>query len=134
MKGQLQKIASSRTGGAKTDEALGKTGAGPEGLPHSIIVTAEGVEGETALATQIEADQAAALPRAEPDLLGDTATTDAPVSKEQAAKERSANRPPKKTTAKPDQIALFAGNLDVKHKSDGKIQKPAKPAALRKPQ
>ena len=27
-------------GGLKTDEALGKTGAGPEGLPHSIIVTA----------------------------------------------------------------------------------------------
>src|SRR5581483_4049888 len=29
-----------------TDAALGKTGAGPEGLPHSIIVTAEGVEGD----------------------------------------------------------------------------------------
>ncbi|HSL04153.1 MAG TPA: hypothetical protein VK901_11540, partial [Nitrospiraceae bacterium] len=25
---------------------LGKTGAGPEGLPHSIIVTAEGIDGE----------------------------------------------------------------------------------------
>ena len=31
----------------KTDEVLGKTGAGPEGLPHSIIVTTEGIEGET---------------------------------------------------------------------------------------
>ena len=46
LKAQLQKIASSRTGGIKTDETLGKTGAGPEGLPHSIIVTAEGIDGE----------------------------------------------------------------------------------------
>jgi DNA topoisomerase-6 subunit B len=45
LKAQLQRIASSRTGGLKTDETLGKTGAGPEGLPHSIIVTAEGIEG-----------------------------------------------------------------------------------------
>jgi DNA topoisomerase VI subunit B len=46
LKMQLQRIASSRTGGIKTDETLGKTGAGPEGLPHSIIVTAEGIDGE----------------------------------------------------------------------------------------
>jgi DNA topoisomerase-6 subunit B len=39
-------MASLRTGGAKTDEALGKNGSGPEGLPHSIIVTVDGVEGE----------------------------------------------------------------------------------------
>src|SRR5499427_7984525 len=45
LKEQLQKIATSRTGGTKTDELLGKTG-GPEGLPHSIIVTPEGTEGE----------------------------------------------------------------------------------------
>ena len=35
LKAQLQRIASSRTGGLKTDETLGKTGARPEGLPHS---------------------------------------------------------------------------------------------------
>jgi DNA topoisomerase-6 subunit B len=46
LKAQLQKIASSRTGGIKTDETLGKTGSGPEGLPHSIIVTADGIEGD----------------------------------------------------------------------------------------
>ena len=45
LKAQLQKIASTKTGGIKTDETLGKTGAGPEGLPHSIIVTAEGIDG-----------------------------------------------------------------------------------------
>jgi len=46
LKEQLQKIASKRTGGEKTDEILGHDGGGPEGLPHSIIVTAEGTEGD----------------------------------------------------------------------------------------
>jgi DNA topoisomerase-6 subunit B len=45
LKTQLQKIARKRTGGEKTDEILGDDG-GPEGLPHSIIVTAGGAEGE----------------------------------------------------------------------------------------
>jgi DNA topoisomerase-6 subunit B len=49
LKDQLQKIATKRTGGERTDEALGKAGIGPEGLPHSIIVTPEGVEGELPL-------------------------------------------------------------------------------------
>ena len=35
-----------RTGGEKTDELLGNRGGGPEGLPDSIIVTSEGIEGE----------------------------------------------------------------------------------------
>src|SRR5437773_544803 len=42
LKAQLQRIAMRRTGGEKTDELLGKNGGGPEGLPHSIIVTPEG--------------------------------------------------------------------------------------------
>jgi DNA topoisomerase-6 subunit B len=46
LKEQLHKIASKRTGGAKTDEILGHDGGGPEGLPHSIIVTADGTEGD----------------------------------------------------------------------------------------
>src|SRR5438094_530625 len=45
-KDQLVKMATKITGGGKTDELLGKNGSGPEGLPHSIIVTPEGVEGE----------------------------------------------------------------------------------------
>jgi DNA topoisomerase-6 subunit B len=45
LKNQLQKIALKRTGGARTDEILGKD-SGPEGLPHSIVVTPEGTEGE----------------------------------------------------------------------------------------
>jgi DNA topoisomerase-6 subunit B len=44
LKKQLHAIAKSRTGGEKTDEILGK--GEPEGLPHSIIMTPEGPEGE----------------------------------------------------------------------------------------
>jgi DNA topoisomerase-6 subunit B len=43
---QLQKMAAKRTGGARTDEILGRDGSGPDGLPHSIIVTPEGPDGE----------------------------------------------------------------------------------------
>ena len=45
LKAQLQKIALKRTGGTRTDAILGHEG-GPEGLPHSIIVTADGPEGD----------------------------------------------------------------------------------------
>jgi DNA topoisomerase VI subunit B len=45
LRGQLTKLAAKRTGGARTDEILGRE-SGPEGLPHSIIVTPEGLEGE----------------------------------------------------------------------------------------
>ncbi len=45
LKTQLQRIALKRTGGTRTDEILGGK-SGPEGLPHSIIVTPEGTEGE----------------------------------------------------------------------------------------
>ena len=66
LKAQLQKIASSRTGGMKTDEALGKTGFGPEGLPHSIIVTAEGIEGEALLVAPVSDEPAIEKPPASP--------------------------------------------------------------------
>jgi len=46
LKEQLQRMAMRRTGGERTDELMGKNGRGPEGLPHSIIVTPEGPEGE----------------------------------------------------------------------------------------
>jgi DNA topoisomerase-6 subunit B len=65
LKNQLQKIALKRTGGAKTDQILGHD-SGPEGLPHSIIVTSEGPEGEApVLPTGDAADAAGAAP-AEP--------------------------------------------------------------------
>ena len=46
LKEQLQRMAMRRTGGERTDAVLGRSGGGPEGLPHSIIVTADGVEGD----------------------------------------------------------------------------------------
>jgi DNA topoisomerase-6 subunit B len=55
LKSQLQKIAIKRTGGTRTDDILAPD-SGPDGLPHSIIVTPDGIEGE-----------APAMPAAEPD-------------------------------------------------------------------
>jgi DNA topoisomerase-6 subunit B len=55
LKEQLHRMALKRTGGEKTDELLGTNGSGPEGLPHSIIVTAEGVEGEVPVAVPANA-------------------------------------------------------------------------------
>ena len=63
LRDQLQQMANKITGGQKTDELLGKNGSGPEGLPHSIIVTADGVEGEV---PTVGANGAAEEPVAEP--------------------------------------------------------------------
>ncbi|MGA6829197.1 DNA topoisomerase VI subunit B [Nitrospira sp. NS4] len=104
LKAQLQKIATSRTGGLKTDEALGKTGGGPEGLPDSIIVTAEGIEGAVEIAQQVEAEvpkavegSAADVPEQEPAAGPSTrkkrkagsAKSDAPVAGKPASRNAS---------------------------------------------
>jgi len=57
LKGQLQKIATKRTGGSRTDEILGKD-SGPDGLPHSIIVTADGAEGDAPVIDAAPVDEA----------------------------------------------------------------------------
>ena len=61
LKEQLSKMALKLTGGDKTDQLVGKNGSGPEGLPHSIIVTPNGVEGDVpaAVADTAAADTAA---------------------------------------------------------------------------
>lgn len=109
LKQQLQKIATSRTGGQKTDEALGKTGSGPEGLPHSIIVTAEGVEGEAELAAQIESDTTAAASA--------EGTSSAGSSEAVAAQSKETG---KKTKGKAGQMALY------EDKAGGGSAKPAR--------
>ncbi|MDO9117687.1 MAG: DNA topoisomerase VI subunit B [Nitrospira sp.] len=113
LKAQLQKIATSRTGGLKTDEALGKTGAGPEGLPHSIIVTAEGVEGEVELATQVQASVAPAAPAATP----------VPNAAEPL--------PKKHKRGKGSQTAVRADTGSMNKKSKGSSAKPGKQSAPR---
>ena len=118
LKGQLQKIANSRTGGAKTDEALGKTGAGPAGLPHSIIVTEEGVEGDVDLTDQVQTDAAASTQPAEPDHDGNTSSAKV---KHSAVSQKKAG-PSKGKTA---QMPLF--------ESPEQLNKPKKPSKHDKP-
>jgi DNA topoisomerase-6 subunit B len=60
---QLQQIAAKRTGGARTGEILGHDGGGPEGLPHSIVVTPEGPEGEAP--ASLDSDRSADAPNDE---------------------------------------------------------------------
>lgn len=84
LRDQLLGIAKKLTGGQKTDELLDKH-AGPHGLPDSIIVTAEGVEGEVPL----EAPPAPEAPAPEP----------APEPKH-APRHKAATRPKAKAKAK----------------------------------
>src|SRR5262250_1480800 len=66
LKNQLQKIALKRTGGAKTDQILGRESS-PEGLPDSIIVTPEGPEGEAPVLPTADAPDAAGPAPAKPE-------------------------------------------------------------------
>ncbi|MBM4127639.1 MAG: DNA topoisomerase VI subunit B [Nitrospira sp.] len=125
LKAQLQKIATSRTGGLKTDEALGKTGGGPEGLPHSIIVTAEGVEGEVDLAHQVRAEAAASTLPGEPDLGGgesSKATETKTKGKQPVGVQKKEAKPSK---GKASQMALFD--------APNKPTKPHKPSTVSRP-
>ena len=90
LKAQLQKIALKRTGGTRTDAILGHEG-GPEGLPHSIIVTPDGPEG--AAAELPGAEPAAGAPAAEEPRPGKVKAT--------AAREKAAARGKAKGKARP---------------------------------
>ena len=125
LKTQLQKIATSRTGGLKTDEALGRTGAGPEGLPHSIIVTAEGVEGEVDLANQVEADAAQAAPT-DPDFLGDAAPAAESKRLIKSVPEAGRRQSAAKTKGKAAQMALFDEKTVHKKQPPAKSKAPAR--------
>jgi DNA topoisomerase VI subunit B len=85
LKTQLQKIAAKRTGGARTDEILRRE-SGPEGLPHSIIVTPEGPEGEAPALSDV------APPEPQPE-------TDTPKPARRKAKARAVKGAKRKTTA-----------------------------------
>src|SRR5262249_26565447 len=90
LKDQLQKIARRRTGGERTDEVLGHDG-GPEGLPHSIIVTAEGTEGEAPEVPGAEPVTGAPAPEPDPE-------PEAPAAARRAGKTRPA-RPARRARA-----------------------------------
>jgi DNA topoisomerase-6 subunit B len=93
LKEQLQKIAAKRTGGEKTDEILGYDGGGPEGLPHSIIITPEGPEGEApALPAENSAEN-----RESKESRADNVESDEPAQAK--IKTSAKEKPAKKTTA-----------------------------------
>jgi DNA topoisomerase-6 subunit B len=108
IKMQLQKIANSRTGGLKTDEALGKTGAGPEGLPHSIIVTEAGIEGEVQAPLE-NAEPARTGPALEGDLLDGSKPDATPAKRKSDTVRQEQKKGMKKgVRGKSEQIGLFA--------------------------
>ena len=113
LKEQLQKIAMKRTGGEKTDEILGYDGGGPEGLPHSIIVTAEGTEGD---APVIEGGGAA--PQQE-DLLPAEDATAAPRTKRQTKSVADARARTAKSRGD-DQMTLGFDKTEASGKKSGK--------------
>src|SRR5579863_2291708 len=97
LKGQLQRIALKRTGGEQTDVALGKTGSAPEGLPHSIILTAEGIEGDAPIVTE-EASRPASVSE-------HTATG-------QRSEDRQMDSPPGKSDGKPSPTGTKRSKVD----------------------
>ena len=99
LKMQLQKIALKRTGGPRTDAILGHEG-GPEGLPHSIIVTADGPEGEAPVLPGDEGSAVAPPEEARPDKTKPAAARR--KAKDKAKPTRSA-RPPRR--ARPTKAA-----------------------------
>jgi DNA topoisomerase VI subunit B len=123
LKNQLQKIATKRTGGGKTDEILGHDGGGPEGLPHSIIVTAEGIEGDApAIESQVDALPAqesfaeveAAAERARPKDSAKKSRRDKPVRSNSASRAKTKNE---------KQMSLALEKSGAKTKSGSKTGK-----------
>jgi DNA topoisomerase-6 subunit B len=88
LKEQLQKIALKRTGGQKTDALLGRDQSGPEGLPDSIIVTSEGVEGAAPALPGEQADE-----RPAPDELPLDVPKSAPAARSKARAKGAATSP-----------------------------------------
>jgi len=94
LKNQLQKIALKRTGGTKTDAILGRD-SGPEGLPHSIVVTPEETEGEAPGAQNVPEDS-----QGEPDAPSKAAKKAAKKATKKAAKKKPAKKKPAKRKRK----------------------------------
>ena len=91
LRSQLLEIAKKLTGGQKTEDLIDRN-AGPQGLPHSIIVTAEGIEGELPVEAPLVAVEAAPVPLPEPELAGKKAKKKAKPAKKPKAKAKKARR------------------------------------------
>jgi len=125
LKEQLQKIASKRTGGEKTDEILGHDGGGPDGLPHSIIVTADGTEGDApSLPSPDEsAAMAPAASETEPELPILIDDDPAPATKKQNARVKAANADRAQDGAKQMTLALDRRAKPTGNRDGGKKNK-----------
>src|SRR5215831_13740315 len=112
LKEQLQKIATSKTGGLKTDELLGKAGGGPEGLPHSIIVTPEGIEGEVTVTTEaadaLAQDATLSVAAPEDDLPPEEKPSKGRLKNEAEAKHAKPSGQEKRPKGKAAQLGLFS--------------------------
>jgi DNA topoisomerase-6 subunit B len=104
LKDQLQKIANKRTGGEKTDALLGSK-SGPEGLPDSIIVTADGIEGDApilngdeeiggAVSEELPLDMVESAPPARPKRKAKSAQTTKPTKAKITGKKNPAKIQP----------------------------------------
>ena len=101
LKAQLEKIAAKRTGGDKTNAILDRH-SGPEGLPHSIIVTAEGTEGEAPVLPGAEPSAVALPEEPEPETVKPTRRKiKAKVKAKAKTKAKAKPKKPAKRKAKP---------------------------------
>jgi len=125
LKEQLQRIASKRTGGEKTDEILGHDGGEPEGLPHSIIVTADGTEGDApSLPSSDEsAAMAPAASETEPELPILVDDDPAPAARNKNVRVKAANADQAKDGAKQMTLALDRRAKPTGKKDGGKKSK-----------
>ena len=119
LKKQLQKIAMRRTGGEQTDELSGDKKGMPEGLPHSIIMTPEGPEGEV---PRTEGDGPPAQEAAEDAAPGETAGAEKEPSRRKHAPAKAGRKGRKRAPAK----AGRKGRKRAPAKAGKKGRKPAR--------
>jgi DNA topoisomerase-6 subunit B len=100
LRAQLEKIAAKRTGGEKTDAILDRQ-SGPEGLPHSIIVTAEGTEGDAPVLPGAEPSAVAPPEEAQPETAKRTPARRKAKGKTKAMGKAGPSRPAKRKTKAP---------------------------------
>jgi DNA topoisomerase VI subunit B len=112
---------------------LGKRGTGPEGLPNSIIVTPEGIEGEVPVAEEVAASIGGeeAIPASDnkPPMLIEEEDAGREATKPLKAQGKARpDRLPKgkKALTKADQLPLFAAQGSPEKKAAERVKKPLK--------